>query len=62
MRSYSIDGGAPTETLIARHIDPDNTYCTLSGNELAIVITASLGGGLGVSSETREFRILTRPD
>jgi prepilin-type N-terminal cleavage/methylation domain-containing protein len=64
LRSCSIDGGDPTETLIARHIDsdPDKTYCTLYDNELTLIITASLGSGLGVSSETREFRVLTRPD
>jgi hypothetical protein len=62
IRSHSVDGGAPTETLVARYIDPTNTGCQFSRGKLTLTVTATLGTGSTETNETREFQIFTRPD
>ena len=63
-RSRSQDGGAATETTVARYIDsdPSNTYCAFDGTEwmFTIKITATVSGYPEEISETREVRITPR--
>ncbi len=61
-RSYSVDGGAPTITLIAKHIDAYNTICQFASGRLTLTVAATVGSGPTASNETREFQVLTMPD
>jgi len=62
-RSHSVDGGEPTETVVARHIDSDPamTNCEFDGGVLTFELTANLGG-FRPASETRVCEVIPRPD
>ncbi len=62
MRSHSINGGAPVETLIAKNIDPANTSCSYRNGEFTLTITSAVGGGPSEGREIRQYKVLTRPD
>jgi prepilin-type N-terminal cleavage/methylation domain-containing protein len=61
-RSHSINGGDPEVTLIAEDIDPNNTSCTFSGGRLTLTITSTTGAGPSEGTETRQYKVQTRPD
>ncbi len=63
IRSHSI-GDPPTETqtYIAQYIDPANTSCNFTNGKLTFTVTATVGSGPSGISESRQFRVLTRPD
>ncbi len=62
-RSYSIDGGDPTETVVAEHIsqDPALTQITPDGSILKLKITAVVGNGELAVTLTRLRDIIPRP-
>jgi len=62
-RSYSIDGGAPNETLVAQYINwvSENTTCELSDSVLKLTVTTTVGAGLNAVSVTRMRDIAPRP-
>jgi hypothetical protein len=62
IRSCSINGDTPTETLIARFINSSNTGCGFVSGKLTLIATSTVGDGPTEISETREFQVLTRPD
>ena len=61
-RSHSINGGDPEVTLIAEDIDPTNTSCTFSGGRLTLTISSTIGAGPSEGTETRQYKVQTRPD
>jgi prepilin-type N-terminal cleavage/methylation domain-containing protein len=68
-RSYSVDGGEPSETLIAQYINStsDNTSfnveITTENVTLATVkVTATVGTGLNAVSLTKEREVIPRPN
>ncbi|HJX13311.1 MAG TPA: prepilin-type N-terminal cleavage/methylation domain-containing protein [Dehalococcoidales bacterium] len=63
-RSYTVDGGAPRQTLIAEYINPDEdlTYCTTDNGTLTLMITASVGQGAKVVDVTKIREITSRPN
>jgi len=61
-RSYSVDGGVPTVTVVARYIDFANSYCQLAGNKLSVRVSAVAGDGPAAASESRVYTVVTRPD
>lgn len=61
MRSFSVGGGASTETFIAQYIDPYGSSCQFASGRLMFTLKATVGGGPSEISETRQFQILTRP-
>ena len=62
-RSYSIDGGAPSETLVAQHINPvsENTTCNVSSSVLTVKITSVVGTGTHAISVSKVREITHRP-
>ena len=62
-RSYSVDGGATSEIMIAQYINwvSDNTTCEVNGDILTVKVTATMGTGLNAVSVTREREITPRP-
>jgi prepilin-type N-terminal cleavage/methylation domain-containing protein len=62
-RSYSINGTAPKETLIAQYINSTsgNTTCGFTGGVLTVKVTATVGTGLRAVSVTKEGEITPRP-
>jgi len=64
IRSHSIGENPPTETqtYIAQYIDPANTSCNFTNGKLTFTVTATVGSGSSGISESRQFRVLTRPD
>jgi len=62
-RQYSIDGGAPSESLVAQFINSDNamTTCGLSGGVVTLKITATVGEGSGATNVTKVREITPRP-
>jgi len=58
-RSESIDGGEPTVTRVAEHINPDptKTSCDWDDNVLTFTVTATVGD----ESETRVYEVKPRP-
>jgi len=61
-RSYSENGGAPTEMIVARYIDSTNTSCQVTGGVLMVTVTAAVGDYPETVSETRVYEITPRPD
>ena len=48
-----------TVTLVAQHISPGETRCSLSSNdELVLTLTSLVGTGNAARSESREYRVL----
>jgi len=62
IRSWSIDDDDPIETYIAQYIDPANTSCSFTIGKLTFTVAATVGSGSAEISESRQFRVLTRPD
>ncbi len=60
-RNHSINGGDPEVTIIAQDIDPANTSCSFSGGQLTLIITSTIGAGPSEGTETRQYKVLTRP-
>lgn len=56
-RSYSVDGGEPTETMVAQYInsDAEMTNCEFSGGVLIIKLTAIADGNASNVTKTREI-------
>lgn len=63
MRSYSVDGGAPSVTLVAEYINSDAqmTNCVSGNGILTIKITGSVGEGSTVVNVTKLREIASRP-
>jgi len=59
-RSHSVNGGGPTETLVAQYIDTDNTRCEFTGGKLILTVTATVSG-LHEATETRVYEASPRP-
>ena len=64
LRSQSINGTASQTTFVAQYIDSssNNTSCNLTSGILSLRITAAVGRGATMESETRTYRIVPRPD
>lgn len=62
-RSYSINGGAPSETVVAQYIDSvsENTKCELTSGLLTLKVTTTIGEGVHAISVTRVREIAPRP-
>ena len=62
-RSYSVDGGDPTEVMIAQYINStgQNTMCELNGDVLTIKVTATVGQGSHAVSMSKVREITPRP-
>jgi type II secretory pathway pseudopilin PulG len=62
-RSYSIDGGEPTETVVGQYInwESENTTCDFSDGMLSLKVTAIVGTGENAVSVTRIREITPRP-
>ena len=62
-RSYSVDGGAPSVTLVAEYINPAAamTNCALDNGVLTLKITGSVGAGSTIVDVTKVREIVSRP-
>lgn len=62
-RSYSVNGGAPSETVVAQYIDSvsENTNCELTGGVLTLKVTTTIGEGVHTISVTKVRDITPRP-
>ena len=62
-RSYSVDGGEPTEMVVAQNINPETplTNCEFAGWVLTVKVTATLGQGANAVSVTKVREIAPRP-
>jgi prepilin-type N-terminal cleavage/methylation domain-containing protein len=62
-RNQSINGSANTTSLVAQYIDsdPEKTRCELTDGILTLTITASVGRGATMESETKTYRVVPRP-
>jgi len=62
-RNYYVNGGEPSEALVARFIDPDlaMTNCQYVGGVLTFKITATVDSGSQVASDTRVCEVIPRP-
>jgi len=62
-RSHSVNGGAPHELAVARHINPDTalTNCEFTDGVLTLKITAAVGSGAQAANETRVHKVSPRP-
>jgi len=62
-RNYYVNGGEPSEALVARFIDPDSemTNCQYVGGVLTFKITATVGSGSQVASDIRVCEVIPRP-
>lgn len=63
MRSYSVNGSSPSETLVAQYINSvsGNTTCAFSDRVLTVTVTATVGGGASAVSLTKTCNIAPRP-
>lgn len=62
-RGLSIDGGAPSESVVAQYINSDNatTNCELVSGVLTLKVTATVGEGSRTTSVTKVRQIAPRP-
>jgi prepilin-type N-terminal cleavage/methylation domain-containing protein len=62
-RNQSVNGTNNITSLVARQIDsdPEKTRCEFTNGILILTITANIGNGATMESETRTYRILPRP-
>ncbi len=60
-RSYSVNDGQPSTTVVIPHLNPDSqmTNCQFSSGVFAFKITAATGGS-SPASETRSFKVVPR--
>jgi len=63
MRSYSIDGNEPGETLVAQYINSvsENTTCEFASGMLTLKVTTTVGEGKRAISVTKLHEITPRP-
>jgi len=63
MRSFSVDGGGPSLTLVAEYINSDAqmTNCVSDNGTLTIKITGSVGAGSTIVNVTKLREIVSRP-
>jgi type II secretory pathway pseudopilin PulG len=62
-RSYSVNGGGASETLIAQYIESiEVAPRPFTGDKLTLTVTAAVGGWPKVENETRVYEIVPRPD
>jgi len=57
-RSYSVNGGTPTVTIVARNIK--EVTSSYAGGLLTLTITATVGSGRQTANETRTYEIRLR--
>jgi type II secretory pathway pseudopilin PulG len=62
MRNQSINGGENISTLVAQYIDPDSerTKCQFVSGTLSLTITAAVGNGSNMESESRTYQLVPR--
>jgi len=62
-RSYSVDGGDPTEVMVAQYINSTglNTMCNLTGDMLTVKVTATVGQGSHAVTVSKVREITPRP-
>jgi len=62
-RNQSINGGGSTTTLVAQYIDShlEKTQCEFTNGTLTLTITATVGEGAPMESETRTYKLVPRP-
>jgi type II secretory pathway pseudopilin PulG len=62
-RFYSIDGGAPSENMVAQYINwvSENTTCEFNGDILTVKVTATVGTGPKAVSVTKVHELTPRP-
>jgi prepilin-type N-terminal cleavage/methylation domain-containing protein len=62
-RTYTVDGGDPTVTLVAEYInsDADLTNCVSDNGVLTLTITGTVGVGSKAVSVTKTSEITSRP-
>jgi prepilin-type N-terminal cleavage/methylation domain-containing protein len=58
-RTYSENGGPPTDTLIASHIDSNQTNCSITSDTFSFKITSAVDDSYR-EIETRTFNIIPR--
>ena len=63
VRSHSINGGEPTEAIVAQYIVPGlaKTSLDFTNGVLTFTVTATMGTGSQEQSETRVYKIVPRP-
>jgi prepilin-type N-terminal cleavage/methylation domain-containing protein len=63
-RSYSVDGGDPTVSLVAEYISSNEqmTYCSTDNGVLTLTITACIGQEPNTTNVTRVRKITSRPN
>jgi len=62
-RSHWVNGGGPSEIVVAQFINPASTKtsCEFTGGVLTLKVTADVGIWPQVESETRVYEIIPRP-
>jgi prepilin-type N-terminal cleavage/methylation domain-containing protein len=62
-RNQSVNGSANITSLVAQYIDADSekTTCELSNGILTLTVTATVGGGSTMESETKTYQVVLRP-
>jgi len=62
LRSQSVNGGENATMLVAQYIEAgsDKTSCEFTGNTLILTVTATVGSGSQVETETRTCRAVPR--
>lgn len=62
MRNQSINGETGDTTLVAQYIDPDSvkTRCEFTDDILSLTITARVGDGPQMESESRTYQLVPR--
>jgi prepilin-type N-terminal cleavage/methylation domain-containing protein len=62
-RNLSVNGSGNITSLVAQYIDsdPERTSCNITSGILTLTITATVGGGAMMESESRTYRVTPRP-
>lgn len=62
-RSYSVNGGEPSDTVVAQYINPgtEMTNCQFASGVLTLKVTATVGNGSDTASVTKVREITPRP-
>jgi prepilin-type N-terminal cleavage/methylation domain-containing protein len=63
-RNFSVNGSANETSIVAQNIDSNTaqTTCNITDGALCMRLTATVGSGAAASSETRNYRIVPRPN
>jgi prepilin-type N-terminal cleavage/methylation domain-containing protein len=61
-RSYSVNGGEPSQTVVAEYVNTisENTTCVYAGRVLTLQVTTTVGNGAHAVSVTNMRKILIR--